>query len=659
MKKQTYFVIGFIVVLLIGIAAVFGMSSKKIEMAYYDECTYEEGAERANINENLFYTNELILDKSVRGADPSVMQITDKDDPDYGKFVMTLTAGSYTFFAYISEDLVTWEPLGPIMQADDDSTSDKSRVLYQNTWATEMFYEEEEGKYYLFFNAAPANVPSITGIPNDSGSSSSRIFTSEYTNIPYVAVSDSFRGPFELIDHSESYRYADGTSMKKEKADSKPIKHSEITDNAMGYSYFLKFSIFDPYKIWEAICNSKDPYVKEIANYEPIKIMRAIDLHPFVASNGDKYLYFTCNKDSSYSTNQNTFIMGIKMNSWNDPDYSTLTRLTRYGYYEVDDIDDGSAPSTYEQKDARINEGAWMTEHNGKFYLTLSVNGYGTTYYKVVQAVSDSPLGKFRKLTEEEGGVVLGADSIDSISGPGHHAMVEVGDDMYIVYHKHDDVLKGGNPRHIAMNPVKWVTIKDKDGNDLDVMYTNGPTDKTVQLRPDFATGYTNVASKAKVTATNLLGESKAEYLTDGLIPVMTGVNAGFMYNYVRAAEFTKDTTITLTFDDYTTVKGLMIYNSDMIENAFDNVEQIEFTCKEDGKEKVKVIEDLAFDWKANSNQEFSMSPAGAAIAEFNEIDVKEIRIKVKPATMEEVTLHDNSREEQLAIGEIVVIGKN
>ena len=208
------------------------------------------------------------------------------------------------------------------------------------------------------------------------------------------------------------------------------------------------------------------------------------------------------------------------MNSWTEPDYSTLSRLTRYGYYEVDDIDDGSDGATYEKQDANINEGAWMTEHNGKYYLTFSANGYGTTYYKVIQAISDSPLGPFRKLTENEGGVLLGADSIDTISGPGHHALVEVGNEMYIVYHKHDDPLTGGNARHIAMNKVRWITIKDKNGNDLDVMYTNGPTDSTVQLLPDFATGYTNVASKAKVTATKLLKESKADYLTDGYIPI-------------------------------------------------------------------------------------------------------------------------------------------
>lgn len=653
-----------LLLLLAGIMTVTGCSHGKVKMSYYDECKYEDNAEYSNINENLFYRNELVLNKTVRGADPAVMQITDRNDPDYGKFILLVTTGSYSFSAWMSSDLANWESIGPIMQADDDSTTDKSKVLYADTWAPEMIYDKENGKYYLFFSATPCNKASVTNYKNDTGSTTNRIFNAEYKNIPYVAVSDSFRGPFELIDRADEYSYADGTKMmtadgtEVTKAASAAIEHNEITDNAMGYSYFLKYALFDPYKIWNAIVNSSDPYVKEIAEYEPQKVFRGIDLHPFVASNGDKYLYFTCNKDGSYSDNNNTYIMGIKMNSWTEPDYSTLSRLTRYGYYEVDDIDDGSDGATYEKQDANINEGAWMTEHNGKYYLTFSANGYGTTYYKVIQAISDSPLGPFRKLTENEGGVLLGADSIDTISGPGHHALVEVGNEMYIVYHKHDDPLTGGNARHIAMNKVRWITIKDKNGNDLDVMYTNGPTDSTVQLLPDFATGYTNVASKAKVTATKLLKESKADYLTDDYIPILTGVNSIFMDNYVKAAEFSGETTVTLSFDDYTIVKGIMIFNSETIENAFYDISRIEFKYSDNGKEKTKFINNLKFDWTANSNQGFSMKPAGAAIAEFNEIKVKEIKIKIKPATAEQIMTHDATREAQLAIGDIAVIGK-
>jgi len=159
-----------IAIALVGIVTLTGCSFGDTKMSYYDECSYEEGAKLASINENLFYHNELDWNKTVSGADPAVIQITDKEDPDYGKFVLTLTSGMYSFTAYMSSDLVNWEPIGPIMQADDDNKTDKSKVLYFNTWAPEMTYDEEEGKYYLFFSATPCNKSSVTGYKNDSGS---------------------------------------------------------------------------------------------------------------------------------------------------------------------------------------------------------------------------------------------------------------------------------------------------------------------------------------------------------------------------------------------------------------------------------------------------------------------------------------------------------
>ena len=38
-----------------------------------------------------------------------------------------------------------------------------------------------------------------------------------------------------------------------------------------------------------------------------------------------------------------------------------------------------------------INEGPCVVYHNGKYYLTISINGYRDKSYSVIQAVSDSP----------------------------------------------------------------------------------------------------------------------------------------------------------------------------------------------------------------------------------------------------------------------------
>lgn len=632
-------------------------------VSYYDESTYGDGATLSDINENLFYRNELVVGKTVRGADPAVMRITDPADPECGKFVLTVTAGSYGFQCWLSSDLVNWEPRGMILQADDDNTSDISRILYADTWASEMVWDEESGKYYLFFSATPRNDPAVTGYANDTGSRTNRVFKTEYSYIPYVAVSDSWSGPFTLIDRSESYHYPDGTPMTEEKAAADtPENRFGITDNAQGYAYFLKYSLYDPEKIWAAIENSDDSYVKEIASYEPTKLLRSIDYHPFVDDDGTKYLYLNVTKDNEFSDNNSTYVAVIRMNSWTDPDYTSFTTLTRYGQYELG----GSETPTYENRDATVNEGAWMTKHNGKYYLTLSINGYATSYYKVIQAVSDSPMGPFRKLTEDEGGVVLASDAVQDVGGPGHHSIVEVDGEMYIVYHKVDDYRNPTAARHVAMNRLSWVSIKDKDGRDLDVMYAAGPTTTAVTPLPSFASGYENVAGLATVSATNLAEGSSADVLTDGLIPMRTGVNNGFMTQYVREASFTGETTVTLTFDRDVDVRAIMIYNAMDIRQAFYEVERIVFTCRENGNDTYRVIEHLGFDWRALSNgydAEFSptgnsLKTGGAAIAEFDTLTVREITITLKPATEEQIDWHDTEAAVQLAIAEIVVLGK-
>lgn len=633
------------------------------KMSYYDEASYREGAELSDINENLFYRNELVFGKTVQGADPAIMRITDTNDPDCGKFVLTVTAGDFSISCWLSSDLVNWEPQGAIICADKNADSDISRVLWKDVWAAELQYDAADGKYYMYFSASPKNVKSITGVEDD------KIFYEEYRSMPYIAVADSWRGPFELIDHSSDYKYPDGTPMTESKAAADNLADNDfnITDNAMGYSYFLKYSLFDPYKMWNAIKSSEDSLVSEIADYEPTQLLRSIDFHPFVDDDGSKWLYFNVGKDTTYSTFKGTYCAVIKMNSWTEPDYSSFKTLTRYGYYELADVANSEAQSpTYENTDSRVNEGPWMTKHNGKYYLTFSINNYASSYYKVIQAVSDNPDGPFRKLTEEEGAVVLGANSVQDVGGPGHHSIVEVDGEMYMVYHKVDDYQNPTYQRHVAMNKVKWITVKDKSGNDLDVMYAEGPTTKALCALPEFASGYKNVAVQADVSATNLLDGNNAAVLKDGIVPIRAGINAPFYSKYIKEAKFKGETTITLTFADYVNVKAIMIYNSVDIRNAFYDVSRINFTYLDGDAEGIKRIDNLAFDFRGLTNgYHGEFSPTGnsiktgaAAVAEFNEIAVKKIEIVLKPATQSQIEWHDDDMEAQLAIGEIVVLGK-
>lgn len=592
------------------LAAGCGEGKNYIKMSYYDEASYADGEDYSTINENLFYRNE----RKVDVADPCVVYVDDENDADYGTYYLYGTTGNTGFFCWKSDDLVNWEGVGYALLYRD-LTTPEGKAVSVDSWAPEVIYDGDADKWYMFFSSTP----------KDSSNS----------YIPYIAEGDSPAGPFTLVDHIDSYTATDGTPLKD-------IENIE-TDNSY---YYQRYMTFDPYQMSQAMENLGLGDMDATSD-----VLRAIDFHPYVDSaTGDKYLYF--------NTSVNSYIMGIKMNSWAEPDYSTLTIIAKPGY---------STPSAAEkdvpnEMNTSVNEAAWITEHNGKYYLTYSTNSYKDKTYQVCQAVADSPLGEFRKLTEKEGGILLSADAAlrDDVSGTGHSSIINAGGQYYIVYHKHNSISEGGSSRHVAVDEIEWITVKDAQGNDLDVMYANGPT-TSVQPLPEFASEYKNVAPEAEVSATSLSGDSSVSCLTDGLLSVNRYANYDMVETYVKETCFTAETTITLTFDDYKTIRALMIYNSKNMESAFYNIERVEFDCRlEDGTLATKYIDGLVFDWDAYTSTDDIdvIRPAASAIAEFDEIECNEIRITISPATEEQIPVHGYNDMAELAVSEIRVLGK-
>ncbi len=592
------------------LAAGCGEGKNYIKMSYYDEASYADGEDYSTINENLFYRNE----RKVDVADPCVVYVDDENDADYGTYYLYGTTGNTGFFCWKSDDLVNWEGVGYALLYRD-LTTPEGKAVSIDSWAPEVIYDGDADKWYMFFSSTP----------KDSSNS----------YIPYIAEGDSPAGPFTLVDHIDSYTATDGTPLKD-------IENIE-TDNSY---YYQRYMTFDPYQMSQAMENLGLGDMDATSD-----VLRAIDFHPYVDSaTGDKYLYF--------NTSVNSYIMGIKMNSWAEPDYSTLTIIAKPGY---------STPSAAEkdvpnEMNTSVNEAAWITEHNGKYYLTYSTNSYKDKTYQVCQAVGSTPLGEFRKLTEAEGGILLSADAAlrDDVSGTGHSSIINAGGQYYIVYHKHNSVSEGGSSRHVAVDEIEWITVKDAQGNDLDVMYANGPT-TSVQPLPEFASEYKNVASEAEVSATSLSGDSSVSCLTDGLLSVNRYANYDMVETYVKETCFTAETTITLTFDDYKTIRALMIYNSKNMESAFYNIERVEFDCRlEDGTLATKYIDGLVFDWDAYTSTDDIdvIRPAASAIAEFDEIECIEIRITISPATEEQIPVHGYDDMAELAVSEIRVLGK-
>ena len=146
-----------------------------------------------------------------------------------------------------------------------------------------------------------------------------------------------------------------------------------------------------------------------------------------------------------------------------------------------------------------------------------------------------------------------------------------------------------------------------------------------------------------------------------------------FYDKYIHETVITSRATITLTFDDYVPVRAVMVYNSKDLTTAFLGINRVEFDCKKaDGSQVINYISDLAMDWRTNkhSSDEESFKNGAAAVAEFDEILCKEIRITIDVPQRGWLIGEDGSisyaeedymmfeHKKIVGISEIVVLGK-
>ncbi len=513
-------------------------------------------------------------------ADPAVIAVNDENSEYNGQYLLFGTTSAGGFTSYKSTDLVNWTFCSQAFTVNPQSWG----TTY--IWAPEVIYDKDKRLYYLFYSAQNRNLVNKTA--------------QGWAVMLNVAVSEKPEGPY--VEYNEYAARKDAESRGK------------------------TLSQKDLIAALSSPCIDQRKFLDVLSDDLKSDVFTSIDPSPFVDPvSGKKYLYFTrdrANYTSESGDSRHTWIYAVEMEDWATPKYETLTRLTTG--------DNGG----YETPDNTINEGAQMTYNprNKKYYLQYSVNSYETAAYCVGQAVGDSPLGPFRQLKREEGGLFIYSGDSSSVSGAGHHFVLTVGETMYVLYHRHKDVMSGGAIRVVAVDEAVWV--RNADG--LEVLHLNGPT-STLRFHP--GSEYRNIAGEAKVTAT---GGENAGALTDGAIPAHdyeTWIN-----EYEMSGE---EAVITIAFDRCRTVAGLMIYNSVNYDTAFENISEIVLEGVRDGRRFRAVINDLAFNPAYLENS--GVVSVSAAIADFADIQVDTITITLKKKYAD---------QDKLAIGEIYVIGK-
>ena len=588
------------------LAACGNETAPTAELSYSDGITAD-----GSYDTDLFYRNDLQVNHA---ADPGCLWVSKEENEEWGGYFYLYTTNLYyNIMVMRSTDLNSWESVGLALEFDG------TPWCTANIWAPEVAYDEVTDKYYMYSSAV-----------TDGGSSKTEMF---------VAVSDNPANGFRLATEDA---YGD--------------KYTEKQCN-LSFRRDHIAPIGAKFGSWNYSETKTDAWGK---NYNGLW---CIDPSPFRDDDGQWYLYFRCNaqtaKDNAYDGDTRLAVM--KMIDMVTPDYGSFTILAYPARQsttsrELFSLEDGTP----------VNEAPFMIKHNNIYYLTYAFGGYTQrTKYCVAMAVSSSPMGPFVKLAQEHGNPSLFVEGyMDQMSGPGHHAFVKVGDEIFVIYHSMMDRTNGNsNPRGIAVDRVEFISGKtfginasdygiQTDSGTFDVIYSNGAS-WSLQPKPAAVTGYKNLARSAGVSATNGKADT-VKYLNDGLFAAHT-ISSFLEY------EANGKTTITLTWAKPVTVRGIMVYNSFDYSYAFSKVDRIEFMLAEqpaawtgDPLESV-YIKDLAFHPNYWNQERLFMRPGGSCHASFDEIKVTSISITISQKLDQE---KENETGAAIKVSDIVVLGK-
>lgn len=169
---------------------------------------------------------------------------------------------------------------------------------------------------------------------------------------------------------------------------------------------------------------------------------KSIDGHLFIDDDGTVYLYYVRlhNGNKIYVAKMKDDLSAI------EEEYDQLLI---------------EASEEWETKDCEVAEGPFMLKHKGIYYLVYSANHTRSPFYAVGYATSTSPLGPFKKHSENP---ILAQN--EHLKGVGHNAfcLAKDGKTLICSYHCHNTTGENFHPRLVCFDEAKFVEVK----NDID-----------------------------------------------------------------------------------------------------------------------------------------------------------------------------------------------
>lgn len=152
-------------------------------------------------------------------------------------------------------------------------------------------------------------------------------------------------------------------------------------------------------------------------------------------------------------------------------------------------------------------EAPFMFKRNGLYYLTYSSGRCEDDTYRVQYAISKTgPMGPF---VYGKNNPILTTSADGTIHGPGHQSVLQDGDKLYLIYHRHNNPHSGGGyHRQVAADQLLF----DLEGNIQKVV----PSHDGIGYLAKNANSSRDLALNAKVTASSAYNtDFKPEFAVD------------------------------------------------------------------------------------------------------------------------------------------------